>query len=94
MYMYVENSTDDDATVKVSPGGPPGTVKAPPGRGVKQMIVKSKKIKRFSLTSPFPCVVEFIIEAGSCEVSSPDIKHLKLTRAAKNGFKIIMNGNN
>jgi hypothetical protein len=103
--IYIENSTEDDATVKVSPGGPPPKEKEPkkPGGQTKASApVASERVVRAGRTetvsvSPCPtCVVRFMIEVGKQRVASEAIEGLKLTRdkGDKNRYaiEVIRNG--
>jgi len=90
MDVVIQNSTEDDATVKVSPGGPPSKDPKRPGGKEVKVLVKSKTTKKLS-SLPDSCVVHFIVpvEVGNCKVESDTIQQLTLTKVVNDGYKIV-----
>jgi hypothetical protein len=97
--MEVENSTYDDAMVRVAggPGGipkmgkPPKPVKpAKPSKPLEWLVKKGTLVSP-KLPSP-PYTLLFLIagkEVGRVEVKSPSVKRLRLTKVSNSGYKVL-----
>ena len=106
MDIFIENSTEDDAMIKVSPGGigkaykdagpmDPKGLAEPPASAATKTIVKAKSSQKLSLPSSPSYVVHFMVpvEVGSHSVTSGTIKGLKLTGGKKRyAIEEIKNG--
>lgn len=88
--MFIENSTDEDATVKVSPGGPPPDTKGWHFRDIKATEWSLPRKKTISPPwPPLPCQVYVAVKNKQLkrEVRAATVKRLKLVKNGK-GYEI------
>jgi hypothetical protein len=96
--MEIQNSTSDDAMIRVS-GGPGNTIKptkpskpAKPSKPSKPVDVPLLKGALISPKLPDPPFTLLFLVAGKevCRIDVKSaVKRLKLTRVANDGFKIV-----
>lgn len=97
--IVIENSTDDDATVKVSPGGigketdieikkEQSTVEAKAPAYRETHVLKPGSSKKLSIQPD--CTVHFLVPVEVCtwKPDSTGIKRLKLARVTKPGYEL------
>jgi hypothetical protein len=100
MDIFIQNSTDDDATVKVYPSGPPPKEDKPPKSPAAKEIIVSVKANSTKKISAVPAsfVVHFAVPVEVCkyEVKPPTAsiatapKRLTLTKVINDGYKVLM----